>query len=166
MQDPIIKLEISEMRHTLLTHLGLHHERVETAVGEALASAVEHFDVRGEAERAAVPLLQEKIKGILASAISDLMSGEQVKERIKAVLREHITGTAETARHDEIDRIHDGIKLMVSCGTPRNTMIDALSRTFPAYEFQSYQQHDMRAWQYMHVAAGVIQIVFNRRGTP
>lgn len=62
METPIIKLQIEEMKHTLITHFNQYQERLSEQVNGMIESAIENYDFEAEVTKAVHDNLNELIK--------------------------------------------------------------------------------------------------------
>lgn len=96
MSGPIIRLEIEQMRHTILHHLSQHNSRMEAAIAEQLRQVVQDFDYGKAVEKAA----REAIDRVVRDAVSDFFVLGDGRKVIGEAVKAHLS-QMQSFRGDE-----------------------------------------------------------------
>ena len=77
---PIVRLTIESMSHTILHHLGTHHEEISEAVEAEIEKVLGNFDFEGT--------VAQECQNILASEIKSYFQYGDGSKAVRAALRE------------------------------------------------------------------------------
>jgi AcrR family transcriptional regulator len=80
--NPVIRVTVDEMRHTLVTHLGQYHEELGRATRAAVEQALTSFDYEAEVRRQVAGLIAEQVRHALARAVQDLFTAPEVRRAL------------------------------------------------------------------------------------
>ena len=83
-----LRLTVESMRHDLVTHLSKYKLDMSDAIGEALAKEIEAFDYNTAVREEARRVIREAVKGAVASTVNTMFYEPELRERMKATLRE------------------------------------------------------------------------------
>jgi 4-aminobutyrate aminotransferase-like enzyme len=94
MEFPIIRIELENMRHQIIHHLGAHHEELEKYVSEQVKKAVDDFDYRDAVRRLAAQAVQDAVK----KAVEYFFFYGKGKETVERAVRDSLEDMYRDAR--------------------------------------------------------------------